>query len=124
MYKINVYYNSLKTRVNEQTEEETHFDHHEYNSQMNTIRDPKDKSHLYGTELLNDLRLPKIKSPNLKSTPDSGRFMTNRDSHNITKHTNISSINQTPNMEPLQRKIVKRDKKSKVKQPYSEIVSF
>jgi hypothetical protein len=104
-------------------EEENQLNHH--NSQVNTTRDPKDKSHLYGTELLNDLRLPKIKSPNLRSTPDSGRYMSNRDSHNNTKHTNISSIDQA-NIELVQRKIIKRDKKSKsnkVKQPYSEIVS-
>jgi hypothetical protein len=57
------------------------------------------KNQLYGTELINDLRLPRLSSPHRKSTPDI--MSSNR-------NPNMNTINQTSKAEA--RKIVKRTK--------------
>ena len=61
----------------------------------------------YGTELINDLRLPKLKSPNRKSTPDTARL--------ISSLQTPSVINTTFDQQSViqERKITKRTKQQK-----------
>jgi hypothetical protein len=63
------------------------------------------KNQLYGTELINDLRLPRISSPHRKSTPDA--MSSNR-------NQNLASTNQQSKVEA--RKIVKRSKQKPIPQ--------
>ena len=66
----------------------------------------KDKSHLYGYEPLNDLRLPKINTQR-KSTPETGRYL---ETDTPSMKPNVSGI-QTPMESVMSRKITKRTKK-------------
>lgn len=62
-----------------------------------------------GYEVINDLRGPRIKSPNRRSTPDSGRYLKSQEESNRN-----NKFQQEPSITPINpivpRKIKKRSK--------------
>ena len=67
----------------------------------------KNDSHLYGTEVINDLRLPRINSPH--GTPDTARYLA-QDTPSV--RNNYTSNYPTPINPITPRKINKRTKQN------------
>ncbi|CAF0743400.1 unnamed protein product [Brachionus calyciflorus] len=78
-----------------------------HNSTLSQYQDEERNQSQFGTELINDLRLPRITSPNRKSTPDTSRLISNLQTP--------SGLNTTFDQQSViqERQIKKRSKQSK-----------